>query len=614
MTKKERFVLWLNKLGRGCNRITIVVLYITIMIMLGTLIYGANQQKATSNVTVNYSRPSYTVTFDPAGGGSSSSKIVKLGDNYGDLPTPTKTGYTFNGWQTSDGTAVTSTTQNTTIGDHTLSASWTANSYTLTYALNGGTLDGKSGDATATVKTDESVAFGIPTRTGYIFNGWSFSGGTVTSGTESNAYAYGTAKVAKPSFAGGTNTTNVYNNSANGTVTHSIVSGSAPNNTGYYLEITNTGSASPGLGGFYFGHSTSANMVLTSVIIAKIPVGYSIGFYTNNTGDGSSGSWITSTAGTGTWQKYIYRRNCGSSGTFSSTNFYAISGTVGTTSNPVKWQVAYAQVYDSTGATASTLNTAKFLTFTGGTNITATANWTPKTIKITLNKNGGTGGTSEFYYKYGTNIFYSDSSCSTQLTKPVLPTKQGYTLVHYYGDGTCGGNNGERYAGYADVSYGFASDLCTDIYQDATLYASWSAIATTISANTTSVSYIVTRGTSTSGSITVTAGGGGGQWTYSVVSATKTVITIPNSSFGDGGPSDPNACISLSTTGETTGSVVVTCSGTFTNDRFLMVATGAPQAIRGTITYEYIIRATSVYNGTTADITLTFIAQTKYYA
>ena len=88
MTKKERFVLWLNKLGRGCNRITIIVLYITIMIMLGTLIYGANQQKATSNVTVNYSRPSYTVTFDPAGGGvSPSSKTVKLGDNYGDLPT-----------------------------------------------------------------------------------------------------------------------------------------------------------------------------------------------------------------------------------------------------------------------------------------------------------------------------------------------------------------------------------------------------------------------------------------------------------------------------------------------------------------------------------------------
>ncbi len=74
MTKKERFVLWLNKLGRGCNRITIIVLYITIMIIFGTLIYGANQQKTTSNVTVTYSRPSYTVTFDTQGGGISQLK------------------------------------------------------------------------------------------------------------------------------------------------------------------------------------------------------------------------------------------------------------------------------------------------------------------------------------------------------------------------------------------------------------------------------------------------------------------------------------------------------------------------------------------------------------
>ena len=71
MTRRERFVLWLNKVGRGCNRITICVLYITTMLILATLIFGATQQKATSNITVTYSRPSYTVTFDPAGGGIS---------------------------------------------------------------------------------------------------------------------------------------------------------------------------------------------------------------------------------------------------------------------------------------------------------------------------------------------------------------------------------------------------------------------------------------------------------------------------------------------------------------------------------------------------------------
>ena len=40
-----------------------------------------------------------TVTFNPNGGTvSPTSKTVYIGDTYGSLPTPTKTGYTFNGW------------------------------------------------------------------------------------------------------------------------------------------------------------------------------------------------------------------------------------------------------------------------------------------------------------------------------------------------------------------------------------------------------------------------------------------------------------------------------------------------------------------------------------
>ena len=43
--------------------------YTLVMVLLSIIIFGAQQQKTTSNVTVSYSRPSYTVTFDPAGGG-----------------------------------------------------------------------------------------------------------------------------------------------------------------------------------------------------------------------------------------------------------------------------------------------------------------------------------------------------------------------------------------------------------------------------------------------------------------------------------------------------------------------------------------------------------------
>ena len=45
-----------------------------------------------------------------------------------------------------------------------------------------------------------------------------------------------------------------------------------------------------------------------------------------------------------------------------------------------------------------------------------------------------------------------------------------YSFNQYYGDGTSGGNNQERYI-YDNGT--FASDLVTDIYKNATLYAKW---------------------------------------------------------------------------------------------------------------------------------------------
>ena len=102
------------------------------------------------------------------------------------------------------------------------------------------------------------------------------------------------------------------------------------------------------------------------------------------------------------------------------------------------------------------------------------------TIKLTLDPNGGTGGTREVYFKKGVDKFYSDSACTNEITKITAPTREGFTFLHYYGDGSSGGENGERYiygSSTASEYYGkFASDLCTDIYKDATLYAKWEEI------------------------------------------------------------------------------------------------------------------------------------------
>lgn len=110
--------------------------------------------------------------------------------------------------------------------------------------------------------------------------------------------------------------------------------------------------------------------------------------------------------------------------------------------------------------------------------LTLTANWTPNKITITLNKNGGSGGTDKFYYTYGINKFYSDANLTQELTSITFPTRAGYTFSHYYGDGTSGGNKDEQYS--MTTSGVTSTDLCTDIYKDATLYAKWTGIQYTI--------------------------------------------------------------------------------------------------------------------------------------
>ena len=94
----------------------------------------------------------------------------------------------------------------------------------------------------------------------------------------------------------------------------------------------------------------------------------------------------------------------------------------------------------------------------------------PSIIKLTLDPNGGSGGTRVVYFKKGVNRFYTDAACTNEITTINPPTRDGYTFDQYYGDGSSGGENGERYI-YSDGS--FASDLCTDITKDATFYAKW---------------------------------------------------------------------------------------------------------------------------------------------
>ena len=100
------------------------------------------EQFTESNITAGttlYGTQGITVTFDPSGGTvSPTTKAVTQNSTYGELQTPERAGYIFTGWFNSEGTAVNSTTVVTTANDHTLTAGWEANKYTVTFNATGG--------------------------------------------------------------------------------------------------------------------------------------------------------------------------------------------------------------------------------------------------------------------------------------------------------------------------------------------------------------------------------------------------------------------------------------------------------------------------------------------
>ncbi len=129
----------------------------------------------------------YTVTFNGNSGTPSyTSKTVTFDSMYGSLPTASRVGYTFLGWYTAQtgGTLVTSSTKVAIAGNHTLYARWRANTLTVYYDANGGSVSPSSKNV---IYDGTYGTLARPSRAGYTFLGWytSRSGGTkVTSSTK----------------------------------------------------------------------------------------------------------------------------------------------------------------------------------------------------------------------------------------------------------------------------------------------------------------------------------------------------------------------------------------------------------------------------------------------
>lgn len=151
-----------------------------------------------------WSLNTYTLKFNANGGSvSQTSKVVTCGQAVGTLPTPSRTGYTFTGWYTSDGTKLTSTSILSTQVDVTVTAKWSVNSYKVSWNAGTGytitvkrTSSPNANAGTGTLSSGATIYYGdvlaitYTAKTGYTFNSKGITSATVTGNiTSSNIYA-----------------------------------------------------------------------------------------------------------------------------------------------------------------------------------------------------------------------------------------------------------------------------------------------------------------------------------------------------------------------------------------------------------------------------------------
>ena len=112
-------------------------------------------------------------------------------------------------------------------------------------------------------------------------------------------------------------------------------------------------------------------------------------------------------------------------------------------------------------------------------NITLTAIWNPIAYKVTLDKQGGSGGTDAYWYKYNTVsngvYYYTDAGCTTALNNYTItkPTRAGYTFGGYYTAKNGGGTQ------YVDANGVCVNNLYSTVAANSTLYAKWTPITYT---------------------------------------------------------------------------------------------------------------------------------------
>ena len=304
-------------------------------------------------------------------------------------------------------------------------ANWRPNTYTITYDLNrgNGTTIPEHGASHPTSATfDKEFTISNPTRVGYKFTGWNISG------MDGTKHYYGVNTSTATTLTVITDTTFKNLRSTSGTVKFTATW--TPNTYTITYDLNKgAGSSTPSNG---TNHPTQGTFDANVLISNPTRAGYSFA------------GWTISGMDTAVTHYY------GSSA-------YSLSGNEVTPGSNATTNTSITTARDATNF----IN----LRASSGT-VTFKANWTNNVYTITLNKQGGTGGTTTIYEKFDIG-FYSDFNCTNSIPTITPPSKVGYIYDGYWasankgGDQCISGNNivmaNNRFSSDATIHAGYTA-------------------------------------------------------------------------------------------------------------------------------------------------------------
>ena len=399
----------------------------------GTKITSSTKVTITANQALyaQWKGNTYSVTFDSCGGTCSTSSMNVVYDSlYGELPVPTKTGYSFDGWYTAiagqGGTHISSSTTVYIAENHTLYAHWTANTYTVKYNANGGS--GTMANSSHRYDVSKALTSNSFAKGGYTFVGWATSSSATTA-----TYTNGQSVKNLTSTNGATiNLYAVWSEIPTYTINYNANGGSgAPSSQTKTKDVTLTlSSTQPTRTGYTFlGWSTSS----TATSATYQPGGS----FTTNADTPLYAVWKANT------YSVKYNANGGSGTMSNSSHTYDVSKSL-TTNGFSRTGYTFLGWSTSSSATTATYTngqSVKNLTSTNSGTVNLYAVWKLNDTALSVNSSNNasisTGG-EKIYYTFtptesGTYVIYSTGSTDT---KVYLYNSLGTELDNDDDDGT----------------------------------------------------------------------------------------------------------------------------------------------------------------------------------